>query len=46
MVAMLQEKQMYVAWKFEGRKIAVQPEVGKWPRAARLELKEWAKGWK
>lgn len=40
------DRRAYVAWKPEGKKIAVYPSpVQEWPEKARAELREWAKQW-
>lgn len=40
------DRKVYVAWKPDGGKIVVRPEVKQWPSKPRLELKEWAEKWK
>ncbi|MEY9828926.1 hypothetical protein ABIA25_000741 [Sinorhizobium fredii] len=46
LVASIQEKQVFVAWKPSGEKIVVRPAVQEWPERAKAALREWAAKWK
>lgn len=39
------DRKAYVAWKPDGKKIVVRPEVKQWPEKPRHELKAWAEKW-
>lgn len=41
-----QDRQIFAAWKPEGGKIVVHPNVKAWPEKAKAELRVWAKQWK
>lgn len=45
-VADLQSKTVYLAWKPSGQKIKVSPVVKSWPEKAKAELREWSAKWK
>lgn len=40
------DRKVFVAWKPDGQKIVVRPDVKQWPEKPRHELKEWAERWK
>ena len=44
-VADRRARQVFIAWKAEGKKIVVRPEVKEWPEAPRRFLKDWAEPW-
>jgi hypothetical protein len=44
-IADVPSRRVYLAWKLENKAIVVRPEVTQWPKAARIELKTWAKTW-
>jgi len=46
LVAAIQEKKVYLAWKPSGEKIVVRPPVKEWPDKAKGALREWAAKWK
>ncbi|NSY46596.1 hypothetical protein G6L97_25955 (plasmid) [Agrobacterium tumefaciens] len=46
LVASIQEKQVFLAWKPSGKKIVVSPPVKEWPEKAKAALREWAAKWK
>lgn len=46
LVASIQEKQVFLAWKPSGEKIVVRPPVKQWPARAKAALREWAAKWK
>lgn len=46
LVASIQEKQVFLAWKPSGEKIVVRPSVKQWPKRAKAALREWAATWK
>lgn len=46
LVASIQEKQVFLAWKRSGEKIVVRPVVSIWPERAKAALREWAAKWK
>lgn len=46
LVAAIQEKKVFLAWKLSGEKIVVRPPVKEWPDKAKVALREWAAKWK
>lgn len=46
LVASVQGKQVFLAWKPSGEKIVVRPPVKQWPERAKAALREWAEKWK
>ena len=46
LVASIQDKQVFLAWKPSGEKIVVRPPVKQWPERAKAALREWAAKWK
>lgn len=46
LVASIQEKTVFLAWKPSGEKIVVRPPVKQWPERAKAALREWAEKWK
>ncbi|MDO5897886.1 hypothetical protein [Agrobacterium sp. Azo12] len=46
LVAGIQEKKVFLAWKPSGEKIVVRPPVKEWPDKAKFALREWAEKWK
>lgn len=46
LVASIQDKQVFLAWKPSGEKIVVRPPVKQWPDRAKAALREWAAKWK
>jgi hypothetical protein len=46
LVAGVQEKKVFLAWKPSGEKIMVRPPVKEWPDRAKSALREWAAKWK
>lgn len=46
LVAAIQEKRVFLAWKPSGEKIVVRPSVKQWPERAKAALREWAAKWK
>ncbi|NTH25657.1 hypothetical protein G6K83_11295 [Agrobacterium rhizogenes] len=40
------DRKVFIAWKPDGQKIVVRPEVKQWPEKPRRELKQWAEKWK
>lgn len=45
-IADMQNKKIYLAWKPSGQKIKVNPLVKEWPEKAKAEIREWAAKWK
>ncbi|MDW9783684.1 hypothetical protein GOB29_03300 [Sinorhizobium meliloti] len=45
-IADIQNRKIYLAWKPSGQKIKVQPPVTEWPEEAKVEIREWAAKWK
>lgn len=45
LVASIENKKVFLAWKPEGEKIQVRPPVKEWPAKAKAELRNWAKKW-
>jgi hypothetical protein len=46
LVASIQGKQVFLAWKPSGEKIVVRPPLKQWPERAKASLREWAAKWK
>lgn len=44
--ASLSDRQLFLAWKPQGKKIVVRPPVKDWPEKAKAALREWAAKWK
>jgi hypothetical protein len=44
-IADIRARTLYVAWKAVDKKIAIRPDIAKWPERLRFYLKEWAKPW-
>lgn len=45
-IADMQNREIYLAWRPSGQKIKVSPPVSKWPEKAKAEIREWAAKWK
>jgi len=46
LVASIQQKQVFLAWKPSREKIVVRPSMKQWPDRAKAALREWAAKWK
>ena len=45
-IADMQARKVYLAWKPSGEKIKVEPPVKEWPEKAKIEIRKWAAKWK
>ncbi len=42
----ISNRQVFLAWRPEGKKIEVRPSLKQWSDDQRVELKKWAEGWR